>query len=628
MTSPTTRLALHVGAVGAQPQLAHPEQDAALHRLQAVAGVGQGAGVDDAVGVLEEGAAHLLLDVDVDDPLGEARRRGRRAAARHGVGLLAWGRPILAHPARRPGRPTGTVDRQPVAAAARSTSASPCGVRRQSAARQRARHVRTQGCRTGPHNPRAALHGPQRARRTGPTWTTSAGPRCRASATGSSARATSWPSATTPTIGGSSGMPNSSRTASCHSRRHPEEQRAQAGVVGGRAASASPPCPCRCPSRAPASGSVDRSVQPLSGCGVAVEVGVRVGAGRARARARPHAAQPGVRRAAVVGGASRTPPGPRPGRAGDEVPALAEPGARGAHGQARRGRATHLGAAPAARRVEAAHHAAAQDDLARAPRSAVLPARRAGWDQGGTMRPDGRTSRWDRRVDPVAVGGRRRPARRHGRARAADPPGRRRRHPPLPRRAVRRVDLPALLRAAARAERRRRAAGSRTSTTPTGSPSSRRCASEIIGIGRYDRIDARSAEVAFNISDHYQGKGIGSVLLEHLAAIAQELGIARFTAEVLPQNRKMLYGLLRRRLRRQAPRRGRRRRGGVRHRADRPSKAVAMSREHRAEALSVRSILHPGTIAVIGASRRPGSIGSQLLDRLVDGRVHRVRSTR
>ena len=65
-------------------------------------------------------------------------------------------------------------------------------------------------------------------------------------------------------------------------------------------------------------------------------------------------------------------------------------------------------------------------------------------------------------------------------------------------------------------------------------------AGEIIGVGRYDRVTPTSAEVAFNISDHYQGKGIGSVLLEHLAAIPQELGIQRFTAEVLPQNRKML----------------------------------------------------------------------------------------
>ena len=151
---------------------------------------------------------------------------------------------------------------------------------------------------------------------------------------------------------------------------------------------------------------------------------------------------------------------------------------------------------------------------------------------------------------------------------------------------------------------------------------------EIIGIGRYDRIDARSAEVAFNISDHYQGKGIGSVLLEHLAAIAPEFGIARFRAEVLPQNRKMLsvfsdagYDV-------------------KRHIEDGvvevgfdieptdSSKAVAMSREHRAEALSLRSILHPSTIAVIGASRRRNSIGSHMLDRLVEagftGSIHPV----
>jgi GNAT superfamily N-acetyltransferase len=151
---------------------------------------------------------------------------------------------------------------------------------------------------------------------------------------------------------------------------------------------------------------------------------------------------------------------------------------------------------------------------------------------------------------------------------------------------------------------------------------------DIVGIGRYDRIDARSAEVAFNISDHYQGKGIGSVLLEHLAAIARDVGITRFTAEVLPQNRKMLsvfsdagYDV-------------------TRHIEDGvvevgfdieptdSSKAVAMSREHRAEALSVAAILHPRTIAVIGASRRRNSIGSQLLERIVaagfTGEIHPV----
>ncbi len=151
---------------------------------------------------------------------------------------------------------------------------------------------------------------------------------------------------------------------------------------------------------------------------------------------------------------------------------------------------------------------------------------------------------------------------------------------------------------------------------------------DIIGVGRYDRIDARSAEVAFNISDHYQGKGIGSVLLEHLAAIAQEQGLVRFTAEVLPQNRKMLavfsdagYEV------------SRRIEDGIVEvgfdiePTDR-SKAVAMSREHRAEARSMTTLLHPRSIAVVGASRRRDAIGSQLLERLLaagfTGEIHLV----
>src|SRR6476620_4678014 len=136
---------------------------------------------------------------------------------------------------------------------------------------------------------------------------------------------------------------------------------------------------------------------------------------------------------------------------------------------------------------------------------------------------------------------------------------------------------------------------------------------EIIGIGRYDRIDPTSAEVAFNISDHYQGKGIGSVMLEHLAAIAQELGITRFTAEVLPQNRKMLMVF---------------KEAGyeVSHHFEdgvievsfdilptERSKEVQLSREHRAEARSMRTILFPERLAVIGASRRAESIGALVM---------------
>lgn len=69
-------------------------------------------------------------------------------------------------------------------------------------------------------------------------------------------------------------------------------------------------------------------------------------------------------------------------------------------------------------------------------------------------------------------------------------------------------------------------------------------AEDIIGVARYDVIDdrpgRRTAEVAFNVADALQGQGLGSVLLEHIAAAARERGVHRFIAEVLPQNRAML----------------------------------------------------------------------------------------
>ncbi len=62
----------------------------------------------------------------------------------------------------------------------------------------------------------------------------------------------------------------------------------------------------------------------------------------------------------------------------------------------------------------------------------------------------------------------------------------------------------------------------------------------IVGVARFDRIEQDEAEVAFNISDSLQGRGLGSVLLEHVAAAAREVGIRKFYAEVLPQNGRML----------------------------------------------------------------------------------------
>ncbi|REE03310.1 GNAT family N-acetyltransferase [Citricoccus nitrophenolicus] len=143
---------------------------------------------------------------------------------------------------------------------------------------------------------------------------------------------------------------------------------------------------------------------------------------------------------------------------------------------------------------------------------------------------------------------------------------------------------------------------------------------EILGVGRYDRLDdPLEAEVAFNISDASQGKGIGSILMEHLAVAARENGIRRFTAEVLPENRKMLSvfqdtgfevsrhfddGVV-----------------AVAFSIDptAKSRAVMESREHRAEARSVAELLAPEAVAVIGASRQWGSVGFALLQNIIEG---------
>jgi GNAT superfamily N-acetyltransferase len=63
---------------------------------------------------------------------------------------------------------------------------------------------------------------------------------------------------------------------------------------------------------------------------------------------------------------------------------------------------------------------------------------------------------------------------------------------------------------------------------------------EIAGGGRYIVLQPGRAEAAFTVVDQFQGRGLGTVLLRHLAAIARDAGIHEFVAEVLPENTPML----------------------------------------------------------------------------------------
>ena len=64
---------------------------------------------------------------------------------------------------------------------------------------------------------------------------------------------------------------------------------------------------------------------------------------------------------------------------------------------------------------------------------------------------------------------------------------------------------------------------------------------EIIGVGRYERLaNGSDAEVAFVVTDLWQGRGVGAVLFRQVAERARNAGISRFVAETAIENRRML----------------------------------------------------------------------------------------
>ncbi|WP_037913960.1 bifunctional acetate--CoA ligase family protein/GNAT family N-acetyltransferase [Actinacidiphila yeochonensis] len=152
---------------------------------------------------------------------------------------------------------------------------------------------------------------------------------------------------------------------------------------------------------------------------------------------------------------------------------------------------------------------------------------------------------------------------------------------------------------------------------------------DFIATVRYDRTDEQGrpatgpagtrAEVAFLVQDAHQGRGVASALLEHIAAVARERGILHFTAEVLPENRRMVKVFTDAGYTQQ-----RSFADGVVHldldlEPTDASVAVMRAREHRAEARSVQRLLRPASVAVVGVGRGPGGVGRALLRNIAAG---------
>ncbi|MGD9702196.1 MAG: GNAT family N-acetyltransferase [Acidimicrobiia bacterium] len=143
---------------------------------------------------------------------------------------------------------------------------------------------------------------------------------------------------------------------------------------------------------------------------------------------------------------------------------------------------------------------------------------------------------------------------------------------------------------------------------------------QMIAWGSFDRWPGRDdADVAFFTDDSHHGRGIATLLLEHLAALATAVGITRFTAEVLGDNRAMLSVFTK---------------AGWPVRRAFESGVVDLSwdlqetpafldtlerREQIGDSRAVARLLNPRAVAVIGASDRAGSVGWAVLRNLIRG---------
>ncbi len=140
-----------------------------------------------------------------------------------------------------------------------------------------------------------------------------------------------------------------------------------------------------------------------------------------------------------------------------------------------------------------------------------------------------------------------------------------------------------------------------------------------LAIGNYVSVDATSAEVAFFVDDRVQGRGLGTLLLEHLADQAWRDGLRRFVAYVLSDNHQMLRVF---------------RSSGFavsQHWADgaieltlplgqtERQKSLAAVREKLATAASLQPFFHPRAVAIVGASRDSAHLGHRILKNVIDG---------
>lgn len=142
--------------------------------------------------------------------------------------------------------------------------------------------------------------------------------------------------------------------------------------------------------------------------------------------------------------------------------------------------------------------------------------------------------------------------------------------------------------------------------------------SKVVGFGNYVSLGAHNtADVAFIVADEFQGRGISTLLLERLAGIAAGVGFVGFEADVLFDNQQMTNVF------RKSGFEAKQVLDGGSYHVEFPVAGAAALleraelREHIATANSMALLLRPKVVAVVGASRDRGSIGSRIFQHIL-----------
>lgn len=142
----------------------------------------------------------------------------------------------------------------------------------------------------------------------------------------------------------------------------------------------------------------------------------------------------------------------------------------------------------------------------------------------------------------------------------------------------------------------------------------------VIGLAEYETVDdPETAEMSIAVADGLHHRGVGTLLVEHLVSAARADGVTTFTADALSENHEVLrlftdLGL----------RAGRRFEGPevrctIALDEDDTYLAAVEARGRAADVVSLEPLLRPEAVAVVGAGRRPGSVGRALLHHLHAG---------